>query len=510
MGTKIEIEKNLPLKSNDLEELFNKHIAAYGWKNEIKEKVVQEEGVEDDAGDEETYRTSLRRQRDKILYTGGFRRLQDKTQVISATSSGDHRTRLTHTLEVEQIAVSIANALKLNVDLVSAIALGHDVGHTPFGHAAERKLSKLLEKEGQFHHPIQSIRYLWEKYGSKIDPEIYEGILLHDSDMFKIDKKKVQNQFNYLKKSDNESVEFEEWVKVDEWINSFPSTLEAQVVIWADKIAYITHDLEDFLGCSAYANLENSDATIEKQLCSILNDLIFKKNIDSLKDFESRDLIRSIIRNLIISSVETINKINNLQQVNVKRETENRQSSSNSNSKNKVYLDSLIINFSKEYRDKYYDLRKFLDDYYILSPEVQKNDAKAEVIVEWLFNKLRDKHKLLPLKIRNEIDNAIIEAAYEDKYLSKIVNDIYKEKTKEQRRISQLISKINDIKEESIKAKTKKSQTKQQQISEEKSYDNLEKKVVSRKVACYIATMSDTYAENMYRDLIGSSVDFNL
>ena len=173
MGTKIEIEKNLPLKSNDLEELFNKHIAAYGWKNEINEKVVQEEGVEDDAGDEETYRTSLRRQRDKILYTGGFRRLQDKTQVISATSSGDHRTRLTHTLEVEQIAVSIANALKLNVDLVSAIALGHDLGHTPFGHAAERKLSKLLEKEGQFHHPIQSIRYLWEKYGSKIDPEMY-------------------------------------------------------------------------------------------------------------------------------------------------------------------------------------------------------------------------------------------------------------------------------------------------------------------------------------------------
>ena len=90
------------------------------------------------------------------------------------------------------------------------------------------------------------------------------------------------------------------------------------------------------------------------------------------------------------------------------------------------------------------------------------------------------------------------------------MNDIYKEKTKEQRRISQLISKINDIKEESIKAKTKKSQTKQQQISEEKSYDNLEKKVVSRKVACYIATMSDAYAENMYRDLIGSSVDFNL
>lgn len=183
METKSETKKNLPLESYDLEEQFNKHIASYGYK-----KAVTKKSKEDD----ETYRTSLRRQRDKILYTGGFRRLQDKTQVISAMVEGDHRTRLTHTLEVEQIAISIANALRLNVDLVSAIALGHDVGHTPFGHAAERKLNELLEENGGFHHPIQSIRYLWEKYGSKIESVIYEGILLHDSDMFDIDKTKAE------------------------------------------------------------------------------------------------------------------------------------------------------------------------------------------------------------------------------------------------------------------------------------------------------------------------------
>ena len=154
------------LKSIDLEKLLNINIAEYGYKNRENQSTKVR-------GEEETYRTSLRRQRDKILYTGGFRRLQDKTQVISATISGDHRTRLTHTLEVEQIAVSIANALSLNADLVSAIALGHDVGHTPFGHAAERKLSELLKDCGEFHHPIQSVRYLWEKYGSKIEPEIY-------------------------------------------------------------------------------------------------------------------------------------------------------------------------------------------------------------------------------------------------------------------------------------------------------------------------------------------------
>lgn len=114
----------IPLTSNDLEIISDNNIADYGHKhcNELKAE----------SENEETYRTQLRRQRDKILYTGGFRRLQDKTQVIPATISGDHRTRLTHTLEVEQIAVSIANSLKLNPDLVSAIALGHDVGHTPF------------------------------------------------------------------------------------------------------------------------------------------------------------------------------------------------------------------------------------------------------------------------------------------------------------------------------------------------------------------------------------------
>ena len=495
--------ENIPLKSNDLEKMFNDRIAQYGWKNEIKEEI---EKGESEKKDDETYRTSLRRQRDKILYTGGFRRLQDKTQVISATVSGDHRTRLTHSLEVEQIAISIANALRLNMDLVSAIALGHDVGHTPFGHAAERTLCNLLEDDGQFHHPVQSVRYLWEKYGSKIDQVIYEGILLHDSDMFKIEKTDVHDQFKYLKKADNESVEFKDWVKFDEWLNEFPSTLEAQVVIWADKIAYITHDLEDFLSCPAYVNLKKNNTEIEKVLCDILDELIISKEINSLADYESRDLIRNIIRDLITSSVETINKIENLQQVDVKTETKKRSPDCHNNRNNKMYLNGLIINFSDSYRHSYYKLRKFLDEYYILSPEVQKSDAKAEVIVEWLFNKLSNKHNLLPLKIRNEIDNAIIEEAFKDKNLGKIANDIYKEKAREQRRISELVSKIDEIVKEGKKKKGKK----EEKIKEKTAYDKIEKKVVTRKVACYIATMSDTFAENMYRDLIGSSVDFNL
>lgn len=473
--------KNIPLKSNDLEDLFNEHIASYGYrKNEIKKEA--------EAGCEETYRTSLRRQRDKILYTGGFRRLQDKTQVISATVSGDHRTRLTHTLEVEQIAISIANALRLNMDLVSAIALGHDVGHTPFGHAAERKLNKLLKENGEFHHPIQSVRYLWEKYGSKIAPEIYEGILLHDSDMFKIKKGVAQIQLKYLKVLERPDEPFSSWVKIDEWLNSFPSTLEAQVVIWADKIAYITHDLEDFLRCSAYINLKKNNKDIEDELCGILSGLL-NKEINSLDEYKPRDLIRNIISDLINSSAKNINGIPGLIQKTVRAETENRRQSWSSDGRNKEYLDSLLINFSSDYRTNYYKLREFLDNYYIFSPEVQKSDAKAEVIVEWLFNKLTNNYKLMPLNLRDEVDQAIICELSEDEDLK----SIYEELDQRQNTVLHFEKKVE-----------------KEYPDEFEKYKPLRYKIISRKVASYIATMSDTYAENMYRNLIGSSVDFNL
>lgn len=477
------MKKVNPLKSNDLEKMFNKNIAEYGYQNKIAEHQSK-----DKKGEEETYRTNLRRQRDKILYTGGFRRLQDKTQVISATISGDHRTRLTHTLEVEQIAISIANALSLNVDLVSAIALGHDVGHTPFGHAAERKLNILLKENGKFHHPIQSVRYIWEKYGSRIEQVIYEGILLHDSDMFDIKKDVAKAQLSYLKKVKDDEKKFEEWVKIDEWLNMFPSTLEAQAVIWADKIAYITHDLEDFLRCSAYINLKKNKPIIEEKLCSILNGLT-GKNIKTLKEFELRDLIRNIIDDLIDSSAKNISKILNFKQEEVQAKTKERSSEKEEDSNRKKYLNSLIINFSDEFRKDYYKLRSFLDNYYILSPEVQKSDAKAEVIVEWLFNTLKNNYKLMPLNIRDEIDEAIILELQKEKDLK----DMYCNIPDEQKSV---IHFEKEIKKTEKEIKTK--------------YDGIKEKIVSRKVSAYIATMTDTYAESMYRNLIGSEADFIL
>lgn len=477
------MKKVNPLKSSDLEKMFNKNIAEYGYQNKIAEHLSK-----DMKGEEETYRTNLRRQRDKILYTGGFRRLQDKTQVISATISGDHRTRLTHTLEVEQIAISIANALSLNVDLVSAIALGHDVGHTPFGHAAERKLNILLKENGKFHHPIQSVRYIWEKYGSRIEQVIYEGILLHDSDMFDIKKDVAKAQLSYLKKARDDEKKFEEWVKIDEWLNTFPSTLEAQTVIWADKIAYITHDLEDFLRCSAYINLKKNKPIIEKNLCSILNGLT-GNDIKTLEEFELRDLIRNIINDLIDSSAKNINNVPNFTQEEVQAKTKERYDKQKIDSNRKKYLNSLIINFSDELGKYYYKLRDFLDNYYIFSPEVQKSDAKAEVIVEWLFNTFKKNYKLMPLNIRDEIDEAIILELQKEKDLK----DIYCNIPDEQKSV---IHFEKEIKKTEKEIKTK--------------YDGIKEKIVSRKVSAYIATMTDTYAESMYRNLIGSEADFIL
>ncbi|MDO4518983.1 MAG: deoxyguanosinetriphosphate triphosphohydrolase [Eubacteriales bacterium] len=155
-------------------------------------------------------RTAYQRDRDRILHSKSFRRLKDKTQVFLAPHGDHYRNRLTHTLEVSQIARTIAKALRLNEDLVEAIALGHDLGHTPFGHAGERALDH--ENPEGFAHYKQSVRVVevLEKEGKGLNLtwEVRDGILNHRT-------------------------------------SGKPSTLEGQIVRFADKIAYIHHDMDD-------------------------------------------------------------------------------------------------------------------------------------------------------------------------------------------------------------------------------------------------------------------------
>jgi len=175
-------------------------------------------------------RTEYQRDRDRIIHCKAFRRLKHKTQVFIAPTGDHYVTRLTHTLEVAQVARTIARALELNEDLAEAIALGHDLGHTPFGHAGEQALGDLLP-EG-FRHNEQSVRIvdLLEGSGAGLNLtwEVREGILKHS--------KPREGIF--------EELEERYWSK-DLWGDPLASTLEGQIVRLADSVAYLNHDIAD-------------------------------------------------------------------------------------------------------------------------------------------------------------------------------------------------------------------------------------------------------------------------
>lgn len=194
-------------------------------------------------------RTEFQRDRDRILHAKAFRRLKHKTQVFLSPEGDHYRTRLTHTLEVAQISRTIARALQLNEDLTEAIALGHDLGHTPFGHSGERILNEM--RPGGFHHNEQSLRvvdYL-EKgkrgYGLNLTFEVRDGILHHTG-------------------------------------GENPVTLEGQIVKISDRVAYINHDIDDAIraGVIRYEDLpkdclENLGSTHSERIHTMIMDLIY-------------------------------------------------------------------------------------------------------------------------------------------------------------------------------------------------------------------------------------------
>jgi len=178
--------------------------------------------------DEHPYRTAFQRDRDRIIHTTAFRRLEYKTQVFVNYEGDYYRTRLTHTLEVSQIARTLARALGLNEDLAEAISLAHDLGHTPFGHSGEEALNELMRDRGGFDHNHQSLRIVEElegRYpefrGLNLTWEVREGMIKHESEY------------------DRGAATGYEPEKA--------ASLEAQIVNVADEIAYNSHDLDDGL-----------------------------------------------------------------------------------------------------------------------------------------------------------------------------------------------------------------------------------------------------------------------
>lgn len=330
------------LNQKQFQDFENSSLAPYAMKSwESKGRVHPE--------DEHSYRSNYQRDRDRIIHSAAFRRLEYKTQVFVNHEGDYYRTRLTHTIEVAQIARTIASALRLNVDLTEAIALAHDLGHTAFGHSGEEALNELMTKSGGFNHNLQSLRvvdYLEEKYpdfpGLNLTWEVREGIVRH-------------------------STVFDISAKVKEFSKIGSPTLETQVVDIADEIAYDNHDLDDGLTSGL---IKEPDLTglllwqnLNKGICSKYPDISIQKK---------RDLI---IRSLI-----------NLQVTDLIRETEKNVSFLKLKSyKDAKKIDKKIVTFSANMLKLRKPLRLFLMERLYHHYRVMRMSIKAKRFIQELF-----------------------------------------------------------------------------------------------------------------------------
>ena len=209
-------------------------------------------------------RTAFQRDRDRIIFSNAFRRLKHKTQVFIAPLGDHYVTRLTHTLEVSQIARTIARALNLNEDLAEAIALGHDLGHTPFGHMGEQALNELLP--GGFRHNEQSLRvvdYIEKKgRGLNLTYEVRDGILNHSKGNLEI----MEEGWNNL------------------------MTVEGQVVKIADLVAYINHDVEDAMRAGIISPSDLPSSTVK--ILGDTNSSRINMLVTDIVKFSSRNISR--------------------------------------------------------------------------------------------------------------------------------------------------------------------------------------------------------------------------
>lgn len=238
---------------------------------------------------EHPYRSAYQRDRDRIVHSAAFRRLEYKTQVFVIHESDYYRTRLTHSLEVSQIARTIAGALRLNRDLVEAIALAHDLGHTPFGHAGEEALDGLMSDEGGFNHNRHGLRVvdqLEDKYpdfpGLNLTYEVREGIIRH-------------------------STAFDKTEKVAGFPENETPSLETQVVDIADEIAYDNHDLDDGLASGLLNEEELEKLPIWDKMSSGIGGMT---NDQKRKYLVIRSLINMQVTDLIEESGKRIAGMN--------------------------------------------------------------------------------------------------------------------------------------------------------------------------------------------------------
>ena len=308
---------------------------------------------------ENSIRSPYQRDRDRIIHSTSFRRLKHKTQVFVNTEGDHYRTRLTHSMEVSQIARTLSRSLGLNEDLSETLSLSHDLGHTPFGHAGEEALNQCMGKYGGFDHNIQTLRIVtsienkyYKFYGLNLTIETLEGLIKHNG--------AVKNLAPYkaiLKKDlfSNKIV-----------FNTFPS-LETQVAAISDDIAYNNHDLEDGLRAGLFTiNKINSIPYLSK---------LISKHVKNIKKFRKEIIISQIIRDLInLMVVDVINTTNkNLEKISPQ-------------SINDIYKqDCLIVDFSDKMKKIDKQIKDFLKHNMYNHKKVIINTNKGKKIINDLF-----------------------------------------------------------------------------------------------------------------------------
>ncbi|MDC3342021.1 deoxyguanosinetriphosphate triphosphohydrolase [Candidatus Pelagibacter sp.] len=305
------------------------------------------------------YRSPFQRDRDRIIHSASFRRLKHKTQVFVNTEGDHFRTRITHSIEVAQIARSIAKYLNLNEDLAETLSLAHDLGHTPFGHAGEYALDECMENYGGFDHNLQTLRivmFLENKYfkfkGLNLSIETLEGLLKHngpveDSDLVNslIGLKTFKGKINF---------------------NTFPS-LEAQISAISDDIAYNNHDIQDGINANLFKLEELIEIDFFRSIYLRYKKKINKKNYKIATYQIIRDSIDLMIRDLLTNTQKNLKnfKIKSIKDI--------------------ANSDQLLVCFSNSIQKSEKEIKLFLRTKMYDNKLVLKKNQRGKIIIKKLF-----------------------------------------------------------------------------------------------------------------------------
>lgn len=358
MSEKIKLQTGLVTRE-ELEQWENEHLAPYAAKSSLSRGRQHPEK-------EHPYRTCFQRDRDRIIHSSAFRRLEYKTQVFIYHEGDYYRTRLTHSLEVAQIARTLARLLRLNEDLCETLALAHDLGHPPFGHAGESAMNDLMKSHGGFNHNRQGLRIVEiledrnpSFQGMNLSWEVREGIVKHTPD-FSYPEARVYDP-------------------------DLPPTLEVLAVDKADEIAYNNHDLDDGL-TSQMLNLEDLESVslwqeawevVKRNYPNSHSRSVLHETIKTLINAQVMDLVHTTVKNLEKYAILSLDDV--------------RQAKTNP------------ISFSPGMEKKHEELKNFLLERFYKHYQVVRMTEKGKRVIRDLFETFTEIPKQLPQHIFQKI-----------------------------------------------------------------------------------------------------------